>query len=58
MKKKLNQKLIDLIDYYSLFNANLLLNNIPLKRVNKNSSIVLEGSKIQKLDNLKKKIKI
>ena len=58
MKKKLNQKLIDLIDYYSLFNANLLLNNIPLKRVNKNSSIVLEGSKIQKLDNLKNKIKI
>ena len=58
MKKKLNQKLINLIEYYNLFNANLLLNNKPIKRINSNKGIDLsfEGSKIQKLEKLKKKI--
>ena len=32
MKKNLNQKIIDLIEYYNLINANLLLSNTPLKR--------------------------
>ena len=31
MKKNLNQKLINLIEYYNLINANFLLSNIPLK---------------------------
>ena len=58
MKKKLNQKLINLIEYYNLFNANLLLSNKPIKRINSNKGIDLsfEGSKIQKLEKLKKKI--
>ena len=58
MKKKLNQKLINLIEYYNLFNANLLLSNKPIKRINSNKVIDLsfEGSKIQKLEKLKKKI--
>ena len=52
MKKKLNQKLINLIEYYNLFNANLLLSNKPIKRINSNKGIDLsfEGSKIQKLE--------
>ena len=32
MKKNLNQKLINLVEYYSLINANLLLSDTPLKR--------------------------
>jgi len=32
MKKNLNQKLIDLIEYYNLINSNLLLSNTPQKR--------------------------
>ena len=31
MKKNLNQKLINLIEYYNLINANFLLSNTPLK---------------------------
>ena len=32
MKKNLNQKLINLIEYYNLINANFLISNNPLKR--------------------------
>ena len=58
MKKKINQKLINLIEYYSIFNANLLLSDKPIKRIADNQSIELSfsGSKIQKLEKLKKKI--
>ena len=57
MNKKINQKLINLIEYYNLFNANLLLSNKPIKRVadNQASSLLLTGSKIEKLEKLKKK---
>ena len=60
MKKKLNQKLINLIEYYNLFNANLLLSNKPIKRVIDNQifSFSLSGSKIEKLEQLKKKYQI
>ena len=57
MKKNLNQKIIDLIEYYNLINANLLLSNTPLKR---NSNSVTNSSfkmtKLQKLEKLKKNI--
>ena len=33
MKKILNQKLINLIEYYNLINANFLLSNSPIKRI-------------------------
>jgi len=58
MKKKINQKLINLIEYYSIFNANLLLSDKPIKRITDNQSTELSfsGSKIQKLEKLKKKI--
>ena len=56
MKKNLNQKLINLIEYYNLLNANLLLSNIPLKRSVNNSITSMNGTKLQKLEKLKKKI--
>ena len=58
MKKNLNQKLIHLIEYYNLINANLLLSNIPLKRSIGNTTISLEGTKSQKLEKLKKNIQL
>ena len=58
MKKNLNQKLINLIEYYNLINSNLLLSNMPIKRAPRNSTIVLHGTKIEKLDKLKKKIQL
>ena len=60
MKKKLNQKLINLIEYYNLINSNLLLSNTPIKRNNNfiTSSLSFEGTKRQKLEKLKKSISI
>ena len=60
MKKKLNQKLINLIEYYNLINSNLLLSNTPIKRNNNfiTSSLSFEGTKQQKLEKLKKSISI
>ena len=56
MKRNLNQKLIALIEYYNLINANFLLSNSPIKRTNANILNTLVGSKIEKLNKLKKKI--
>ena len=56
MKRNLNQKLINLIEYYNLINANFLLSNYPIKRTNTNIINPLVGSKIEKLNKLKKKI--
>ena len=56
MKKNLNQKLIDLIEYYNLINANFLLSNSPIKRTNETSTNTIYGTKSEKLDKLKKKI--
>ena len=49
MKKNLNQKLINLIEYYNLINANFLLSNNPLKRNINNITTSLDGTKLQKL---------
>ena len=56
MKKKLNQKLIDLIEYYNLINANFLLSNSPIKRISENTTNDFAGTKLEKLNKLKKKI--
>jgi uracil-DNA glycosylase family 4 len=56
MEKKLNQKLIKLIEYYNLNNANLLLSDTPLKRSINNATINFTGTKIQKLKKLKEAI--
>ena len=56
MKINLNQKLINLIEHYNLINANFLLSNRPLKRIIQNTTHVSAGSKLEKLNELKKKI--
>ena len=58
MKKKLNQKLINLIEYYNLINSNLILSNKPLKRTVHTSSNVFSGTKSEKLSKLKSKIQL
>jgi len=56
MKKNLNQKQINLIEYYNLINANLILSNTPLKRNASNMTASFSGTKLQKLEKLKKNI--
>jgi len=58
MKKNLNQKLINLIEYYNLINVNFFLSNKPIKRTLKNATITLDGSKEEKLNKLIKKIQL
>ena len=58
MKKNLNQKLINLIEYYNLINANLLLSDTPLKRNVNNVNSSFSGTKLQKLKKLKKSIQL
>ena len=58
MKKNLNQKLINLAEYYNLINTNVLLSNVPLKRATNANLSSLSGTKSQKLEKLKKNIKL
>ena len=58
MKRSLNQKLINLVEYYNLINANFLLSNSPIKRLNINATSNISGSKLERLSKLKKKIQI
>ena len=54
MKKTSNQKLINLIEYYSLINTNLILSNSPLRRNHDDKKLTLTGTKKEKLEKLKK----
>ena len=56
MKRNLNQKLINLIEYYNLINANFLLSNNPIKRTISNTGTAFTGTKSEKLSKLKNKI--
>ena len=58
MKKNLSQKLIGLVEYYNLINTNLLLSDIPLKRNVNNTTTSFSGTKVQKLEKLKKNIRL
>ena len=58
MKKNLNQKLINLIEYYNLINANFLLSETPLKRNVDNVTASFSGTKLQKLKKLERSIKL
>ena len=58
MKKNFNQKLIGLVEYYNLINTNLLLSDIPLKRNINNTTTSFSGTKVQKLEKLKKNIRL
>ena len=57
MKQNLNQKLIYLIEYYSLINANFLMSDLPLKRTATNIN-ASDETKTQKLNKLKDKIRL
>ena len=56
MKKNLNQKLINLIEYYNLTNTNLIFSNFPLKRSIKNVEDNSDDTKTFKLIKIKKNI--
>ena len=56
MKKKLNQKLISLIHYYNLINADLFLDKSPINRAIKSDDPNFIGTKKEKLQKLKKMI--
>jgi len=58
MKKNLNQKLISLIEYYNLINTNIFLSDKPIERTTKNETLDIKGTKVEKLDKLKKKIQL
>jgi len=58
MNKILNQKLINLLEYYNLINANLFLSNSPINRTNENATDTFMGTKLEKLHKLKKKIQL
>ena len=58
MKINLNQKLINLIEYYNLINANLLLSNSPIKRTGKIATNTFVETKLEKLNKLRKKIQL
>ena len=58
MKKYLNQKLINLVEYYNLNNSNLLLSNSPLKRIVNSTTNTFSGTKLQKLEKLKSNIQL
>ena len=46
MKINLNQKLINLIEYYNLINANFLLSNNPLIRAIESTPHAFTGTKL------------
>ena len=56
MKTNLNQKLINLIEYYNSINANLFLSDNPLKRITGSEINSGKGTKIEKLRRLKKQL--
>ena len=56
MNKKINQKIISLIEYYNLLNMDLLINNSPISRLNNNKKFSNGLGKSQQLEELKKMI--
>ena len=58
MKKKLNQKLIGLVEYYQLINANFFLSLKPINRMvlDSTDTFTFNGTKLEKLNKLKIKI--
>jgi len=57
MKKNLNQKLINLVEYYKLINADIFVSNKPLKRNLDKIGELPSNSKLKMLEKLKKTIK-
>ena len=53
MIKKINTKLVKLIEYYSLINHNLIYENKAINRYKINSNLAIKGPKTKKLKELK-----
>ena len=58
MKRNLNQKLINLIEYYNLINIDILLSKNPIMRNINNSNSGSGSIKAKKLEKLKKSIQL
>lgn len=56
MNKKINQKILSLIEYYNLLNIDLLISNSPINRFNSNEKLSNDLGKSQQLEKLKKMI--
>ncbi len=54
MKRNLNQKLINIVEYYNLADANFLLSDKAINR--KNTSYTLSGTKSEKLNKREREI--
>ena len=56
MNKKINQKILSLIEYYNLLNIDLLINNSPINRFNNIQKLPNSLKKSNQLEKLKKMI--
>ena len=56
MKLKLNQKLLNLVEYYHLMNSDILLNNSSINRIMSIKKNNYKGTKKQKLEKLRQAI--
>jgi hypothetical protein len=54
MNKKVNQKVLSLIEYYNLLNMDLLINDSPINRFENNKKLLNGLGKSQQLEELKK----
>ena len=57
MNKKINQKILSLVEYYNLLNTDLLISNSPINRFNGEKGLINKEKKSQQLEKLKKLIK-
>ena len=57
MNKKINQKIVDLVEYYNLLNIDLLINNSPINRLKSGKKTFNDKEKLKNLESLEKKIK-
>ena len=53
---RINQKILSLIEYYNLIKMDLLINNSPINRFNKDEHLSNGQGKSERLDNLRKMI--
>ena len=56
MNKKINQKILSLVEYYNLLNIDLLINNSPINRFNNSEKLSNGLEKSHQLEELKKMI--
>ena len=58
MKKNINQKVISIIEYYKMINLDMIISNDPITRYKREKNINFVSDKREKLNILKKKLKI